>query len=80
MAKWYIFDLSFFIPDSKRKTRNKFKKNEKAYEKFNKIFLKYSHPHLEKDIFTQAGDRNKQFFYFGLTVNFPFLMGKNPIF
>ena len=24
MAKWYVFDLSFFIPDSKRKTRNKF--------------------------------------------------------
>ena len=59
MAKWYVFDLSFFIPDSNGKTKNIFQKNEKTYEKFNKIFKKKFAAHLQKKIFTRAG-RQKQ--------------------
>ena len=55
MAKWYVLDLSFFIPDSKRKT-NKFEKNEKTYEKFNKIFKKILPPASPKKNFHPGGE------------------------
>ena len=68
MAKWYVFDLSFFIPDSKGKTKNKFQKNEKTNEKFNKIFKKnLPRASPKKKNSPGRGDGNKQFFYFGPT-------------
>ena len=62
MAKRYIFDLSFFISHCKRKTRNKFQKNEKTYEKFNKILKKILTPASQKKIFSsRRGDGNNFF-------------------
>ena len=53
------------IPDSKRKT-NKFEKNEKTYEKFNRIFKKNIAARISKKKFSPGwGDGSKQFFYFG---------------
>ena len=66
MAQWYVFDLSFFIPDSKRKRRNNFKKMKKLMKNLTK-YLKNIAARISKKIFSPGqGDGNKRFFYFGL--------------
>ena len=38
MAKWYVFDLSFLIPDSKKKQGINFRKMKKLMKNLTKYF------------------------------------------